>query len=396
MLKKPSICLLFAVVLMILLPALNASAANSIAELVTMTGRVDILRNGKLPSEKAQIGSKLYVGDFIRTKSKSTAEVLFADGNQIKIEPRSRVDISTYAPDRDERALKLSRGKVEAVVLPGSKVSNADRPKRFEIHTPNAVAGVRGTTLVVAFQNSITAIMVTASHSGKPVYSISKFHPEQIIDIPVGGMMWVSNQGLPTTIPPSSELGFSLLSQSLASPENLGDLLVLVDALTSDEQLPPIFSETFPEALGVEVGVFFMDTSTSVPAGSFYDMAVSMTGHFFAVSPDAAPFFWNADDVSISWTPVNAILDFDPTGTPAFIASPPVAAGASATFTVTNWDTSNGNWSAVVDSGFGDAANGTSFDFAGTASGTGVTATTSSGSVSGTASGIAIEAPAGM
>lgn len=380
-------CLIIAVVCVGLLS--SARAADTIAEITAVEGRVDVLRNGKLPSEKAVVGMSLYVGDFVRTKSRSEAEVLFVDGNRISIKPRSRVDISTYTLDKDQRTLNLTRGKVEAAVVPSAKPDTSERPKRFEIHTPNAVAGIRGTRLVVSFQDNTTAILVKELHGGRSVYSLSKFHPEELFDIPAGGMMWVTNQGLPTTISPSSSLGFTTLATALQGDIDLGELLVLVDALKVGlSQIDvPLVTDAFPELIkpDFEVGTVSMSGNGLVTGG---DLTVSMTSHFLALTPDTTPLEWWSDDVSLSWTAGGAV-PYDPTHAPIVISGGNASTVAGGVFTVEGWDTLSGDWMASVTAGQGSVETGANFDFVGVANGTGASGSTGTGS--GTALGLAGE-----
>jgi len=382
----------WSIVLLALLATVTTTlAAETVAELVSVEGRVDILRDGKLPSEKAAVGAVLNVGDFIRTKSNSRAEVLFSDGNRIMIEPRSRVDISNYAINQDQRTLNLSRGKIEAVVLPKGDVDTRERPKRFEIHTPNAVAGIRGTTLVVSFQDSTTAILVKELHGTRSVYSISKFHPDKIIDIPAGGIMWVRDRDLPTPIPPSGNLEFGLLTDALANFSDLEDLQVLVDSVADNLENYDVvvITDAFPELFGVEVGVVSM---TGLDSNTIHALTVDMTAHFLALSPDAAPVSWNADNVALSWFPDTAGGVFDATGRSVFISGTGPNGQADVTFDMTSWNAGTGTWTAGVNGGFGSMPNGTSIDFSGAASGTGATSV-ASGSATGTASGTATQIP---
>jgi len=384
---KQSNCIVLLLGFLLLVPP-AARAAEPVAELVSLTGKVDILRDGKVPSEEARVGAQLFVGDFIRTKSKANAEVLFKDGNRIKIAERSRVDISTYSADKDQRTLGLARGKMEAVVIPGAD-NGSERPKRFEIETPNAVAGVRGTTLVVAFQDSITAIHVREAHSGRSVYSISRHHPNQIVNVPVGGMMWVSHQGPPTLMLPGAEPGLTILAESLSRLDGLADLQVLVDGLSTGGQLPPIFSETFPEALGVEVGMVSMSGATTTTQG--YNLSiVNMDTHFYAITPDAVPFYWQADTVNGTWSNAVGGPPFNLTGESLFISGGTTGEMASANMTFSSWDSNSGSWTASIDSGFGEVPNGSTFYFDGSASGTGATDLLN-GTFTGAASGVAID-----
>lgn len=136
-----------------------AGAADSVGKFSRVDGRVDVLRGGELPAMAAAVGGDVFIKDTIRTKSGSTALITFNDGNTLAIEQRSRIDISAYfTSEADEGIIKLQKGKVTAVVAKDilKDVAGVSEGKKFEIHTPTAVAGVRGTCYAVSHQNNST------------------------------------------------------------------------------------------------------------------------------------------------------------------------------------------------------------------------------------------------
>jgi hypothetical protein len=114
------------------------------AEIIYVEGSVQV-QNGQGDSwMKAERGTKVSVGDKIRTARNSIAEVSLDDEkkNTIRINPKTLVVLNSLNPGLIDK-LDLSRGKVYA------KVENIKSGLSFEIATPSSVAGVRGSAFSV-------------------------------------------------------------------------------------------------------------------------------------------------------------------------------------------------------------------------------------------------------
>jgi hypothetical protein len=139
-------------------------AQTTIGKFTFVQGRVDVLRAPATRAVPVKIGDAVFVGDIIRAKSNSKAEIAFSDGNVVKIAPNTRMEISEYMFEeaKGKGILKLSRGKVQAIVQQkiAKKIASFGEANRFEIHTPTAIAGVRGTNFIVSFQRNSTNVLV--------------------------------------------------------------------------------------------------------------------------------------------------------------------------------------------------------------------------------------------
>ncbi|MDO8282038.1 MAG: FecR family protein [Thermodesulfovibrionia bacterium] len=145
--------------LSLLAAAVVAEAAEPVGKFSQVNGRVDVLRGGELPAISVVAGDVVFIKDAVRTKSGSSARITFNDGNTLALEQRSRIDISEYfTPEADQGIIKLQRGKVTAVVAKDilKDLAGVSEGKKFEIHTPTAVAGVRGTCYAVSHVNNNT------------------------------------------------------------------------------------------------------------------------------------------------------------------------------------------------------------------------------------------------
>ena len=185
---------------LLLLPANVVRAADAIASVKALTGEVDILKGGVPPATRAKLSDPLATGDIVRTKSGASAEVLFIDGSLLKIAQRSRIDIGTATGKNG--TVRLARGTVEAVVDPAyvRKATTEGKGKIFEIHTPNAVAGVRGTRFFVTHDRDLTGVLVREG----TVYVYNLSTPENVVTVEAGSLVTVSGASPPS--PPRKAL----------------------------------------------------------------------------------------------------------------------------------------------------------------------------------------------
>jgi len=120
---------------------LQAQAAES-ALVVGINGAPSVERAGK--SEPLRQGAAVSVGDVIVTDAAAKVKLLLADDSVLAIGPRSRVALDAFVLAPGSRTVKLrvlaGRFKLAIAKFFGGASD-------YEVHTPTAVAGVRGTVL---------------------------------------------------------------------------------------------------------------------------------------------------------------------------------------------------------------------------------------------------------
>jgi len=136
--------------MLLLITGLVAAApAEVVGRLTLVEGRVDLLKGGQLPANAAKLEDPMELGDVLRTKSLSKANITFVDNTVITISPESRIAIEEYmfdpAKGKRNAVLQLFHGMALAVV---SKIFKAEQPD-FVIKTHTAIMGVRGTEVGV-------------------------------------------------------------------------------------------------------------------------------------------------------------------------------------------------------------------------------------------------------
>lgn len=362
-----------------------AEAAQPAGRLTLVEGRVDMLRQGALPAEPAKLSGLVYTKDVIRTKSDSRAEVAFSDGSLLKISQRSRLDISEYVWDdpNGKRIISLPRGKIEAHVSEDTRGRAAGaEPARFEVHTPNAVAGVRGTIFKVWHVDNITGVLcekglICVGTPTSPDKCIM-VQPGYITFVGADRVLHPSRRATPNEI---QKLKDSVVSASAVDNSVIGFLSGLEAPLPPSVQWPS--SPTPPQTPPVvEVGRTTLSGAlVSGPSGQLDFISVIMKNVIFlAPSTGQPPTLWNTGDISGAY-------HFGPNIVNG-VSSIPVSNGRGITgnFNIGQWG--NNNWSGSA-SGQGNLSGGsytgpvnfqggvngmhtggTSGSFAGTGSGT--------------------------
>ncbi len=158
--KNTKFTVLLVALLLFFLPNI-ASASNSVGTITIILGRVDLLKPGSERAVTVFAGRQLEIGDVVRTKSGSKAELALNDGSIIRLAQKTRFEITEFSIEggkRNKSSFGLLRGKLRAIV--SDNASLRSNPGSFEVHTPTATGGVRGTDFYIYYIGS-SGILVT-------------------------------------------------------------------------------------------------------------------------------------------------------------------------------------------------------------------------------------------
>ena len=117
-----------------------------LAKLSFMTGEVSIVRKGT--AQEVKLNMRLLPGDVIYTGKDSEVNVLFANIGISKFKQNTEVSIQELwkLVEGDQVRMDITGGKILTAL---KKLAKGKGEFRFEIYTPTAVVGVRGTTFLV-------------------------------------------------------------------------------------------------------------------------------------------------------------------------------------------------------------------------------------------------------
>ncbi len=131
----------FAVILFPLMVASRGFAQTVAGTISTASGSVQVQRGGA--STPATSGTAVDVGDRVVTGAGGSAVITLTDGSQLELGESSNLVIDNHAlapaGGRAGTQVSLFGGVLRSVV------NATGGPPNFEVHTPNAVAAVRGT-----------------------------------------------------------------------------------------------------------------------------------------------------------------------------------------------------------------------------------------------------------
>ena len=129
-----------------------AEDANGV--LMVVKGDIKVTSGKDAKTEAARIGRKVFAGDTITAGPDSRAKIVMSDKNILNISPDSKMKIEQYTNDPKSNTrsveLKVEYGKVRASV----EQKYDGEKNKFNIKTPTAVAGVRGTDFLTSFNKS--------------------------------------------------------------------------------------------------------------------------------------------------------------------------------------------------------------------------------------------------
>jgi len=154
----------FVAVLALLLFAPLAAWADPVGTFTKVEGQVDILRTRGGVAAVVQVGDPVSMGDAIRTKRNSKTEIQFRDESVIQLAPETRITIDEYSfrgNARERGMIGLFRGKIRAIVskLRASVIPASLGGSDFNIKTPTAIAGVKGTDLIVYYERGVSGVI---------------------------------------------------------------------------------------------------------------------------------------------------------------------------------------------------------------------------------------------
>lgn len=128
-----------------LLASLPLWGANPAGKIIDLEGEAWITHPQGTPV-LAFLGEEIYLGDAIKTPAKGGVKVLFVDDTVLIVKENSNVFISQFlfSPAAKQRKVVFNAvaGRIRTLV---GKFFGKGQP--VEIHTPNAVAGIRGTDI---------------------------------------------------------------------------------------------------------------------------------------------------------------------------------------------------------------------------------------------------------
>ena len=152
-------CMAIALILALLIPLIGCGGGGPAVpcKISSVSGTVQVLKNGSTNPVNATNGMELAVGDTITTGSNGSATLTFFDGSVMEIKANSEIlanELTTLSTGSTVVSLKEQVGNTINRI--GKLV---DSSSKYEVDTPAAVAVVRGTVFdLLVLQNGTTTV----------------------------------------------------------------------------------------------------------------------------------------------------------------------------------------------------------------------------------------------
>ena len=200
---KKILILCLAGVMIFSIALVSDASIPRVAKISYTTGKVEVQRAGTNTWIQAKMNMSLYVSDQVRTAKNGMSEIMLDDGSIIRLKPNSNLEIMELVQEEKGAAKKsifgFSKGKL------WSKVTKMlDTQSKFEVRTPTAIAGVRGTQLSVWVTRDL-ATRVSVFAGSVEVKAIREEMKEEIPSVLVGANQSLNiGVGIAPTIEPLS------------------------------------------------------------------------------------------------------------------------------------------------------------------------------------------------
>lgn len=127
----------------------NAQNVHGILRVVKGDVQIKSAKTGQ--TGRGRIGEKVFPKDVIVTGKDARAKIVMVDSNEINVSPESQIEIQHYeynpAEGKKDVLLNVIYGKVRSKV----EQKYDGKTTKFQIKTPSAVAGVRGTDFITGY-----------------------------------------------------------------------------------------------------------------------------------------------------------------------------------------------------------------------------------------------------
>jgi len=188
-----------------------------IGEFAVVSGDVAVTRAGKAIKPKAK--DKVETLDLIRTGKNSNARVVLTDNTSMALGPNSRLEMKQFAVQGGKTTGLFSvpeglvQTKVAKALGPGSK---------FEIQTPTAIAGVRGTAWLTLVELAVQGVAKSSFYAlEQSIFVMGPAFPTQVATVVAGNFTVVAAGALPTVavaFAPATVAGLTATLGSAAIP----------------------------------------------------------------------------------------------------------------------------------------------------------------------------------
>ena len=130
-----------------------AAAAQHAGSISLILPKVELVRGGQ--SADAKASTPVFWGDVVTTGNMARARIKLDDGSVLNVGSNSSLTVVKHDASQQQSQIDITYGEVRSKVVHITKPGGS-----FQVRTPTGVAGVVGTDFYLAYQDSITRLVV--------------------------------------------------------------------------------------------------------------------------------------------------------------------------------------------------------------------------------------------
>jgi len=124
-----------------------AAAAKNVGKVIAFKGDVTVAADGSATAAPVVVNSPINLKDTVNTGKDGRVKLLMKDGTVISLGPKGKMVVREYTVNADKKERQSILGLITGTLRAAVKKAFTASGSKFEVHTPTAVAGVRGSTL---------------------------------------------------------------------------------------------------------------------------------------------------------------------------------------------------------------------------------------------------------
>lgn len=133
--------------LLVVSPATNGMASESIGSVKDVQGDAQVLRDGvELP---ILVGTAIFKKDLIRTGRNASLAVILRDDTTLSLGPESELSLKDYLFEPKESRFSVVLGLLKGTFIYMSGVIGKLSPDSIRLETPDSTIAVRGTRVMI-------------------------------------------------------------------------------------------------------------------------------------------------------------------------------------------------------------------------------------------------------
>lgn len=169
--RKIGLIMSMMILITVVIPSSMTYAAQRVAKVESMQGEVTVYKSGQEKEYKGFKGMSLSEGDRIETGKKSWVLLGIDKDKGVKIGDNTTINISELKDlgEGNSTQFQVLKGKVWNEVK-----EKLNSNSKYEIKTPTAVMGVRGTEFFVSYEKGILKVGVIEGEVGAKIYNFEK------------------------------------------------------------------------------------------------------------------------------------------------------------------------------------------------------------------------------